>query len=148
MTRRLVALFFLLCAFAVAEPTHYGGWIFYEEEQSSPQVLIIESADEFAKFQARLPERKPSKRQPAPANEDPLRTVENFDFASSRLVVVARSRTISAYPQHVDTTEKKGKVVIRFSLPEPPPEARPFGWGVYEAIRLPQSNKSVVVEFI
>ena len=123
------------------------GWVFFDEEKASPEVLIIEDLDSFRKFQKQLPERKPSKKQPAPENEDPFRKLDAVDFATERVVIVSRSQTISAHPIYLATDTQSDQVVVWFEIPEPPPEARPYGWGVYRAVVLPQSEKPIVVKF-
>ena len=61
--------------------------------------------------------------------------------------MVTRDETLSAYPELKDLTESETETVIRFSLPQPPPEARPYGWGTYRALLVP-SKKNYRIEFV
>ena len=97
-------------------------------------------------LQKRIPENRPTKKHPAPSNDDPLRT-KPIDFERYTLIVVTRDETISAYPEFKDIAESEAETLLRFSIPQPPPEARPYGWGTYRALLVP-SGKNYRIEFI
>jgi hypothetical protein len=53
-----------------------------------PEPLVIRSAEAFAAFITRIPATLPQKRQPAPANPDPLLAEPDIDWSRSMMVVV------------------------------------------------------------
>lgn len=140
--RRLLLVLMLLSQAAVAEPAR--GWIYYDEPK--PVHFVIRDQESFMKFRAKLPEEAPSKKRPAPKNSDPfLRQAP--DFSKEMLVVVACGETISSHPRLLKKKSSGTGVTLVVEIPEPPPEARPYGWGVYLGITLPASTGKVQVEY-
>lgn len=103
---------------------------------------MIRSQAEFEAFRRVIPKVKPHKRQPAPASDDPLLS-ETFDFSEEMLVVAGRGDTLSARPELLKV-ERGLKLTFTWGLPEPPPEAKPHGWGSYCAVVLPSTDAEVV----
>ncbi len=136
----LLALFFFL----LVGPVQAGQWIMYDEPE--PTHYVIRDQESFDRFRRMIPEEVPSKKRPAPDNDDPW-LKQRPDFSKEMLVVVARGGTISSHPKLVRQEELKDGVKLVVELPEPPPEARPYGWGVYLAVRLPASTGKVTVEY-
>lgn len=155
MSRYYLVLAFLgifsLASFA-EEPRQFTGWIFTHEglEDSAPEsgFRIIDNEEAMAEFRKKIPKTKPSKKQPAPANDDPLLGKVRLDFAEQRLVLVWRGETISSHPTLVSVEQNSKAKVFKVFLPEPPPEARPYGWGVYRAFLVPRDGKKIEVEFV
>lgn len=108
--------------------------------------VLIENETQMADFLATLPADLPSKREPAPPNPDPLRKGHKIDFSKNVLAVVIHRDTISAYPTYQGLEATKGARVVKFDVPSPPPEARPYGWGVYSAVVLPKAGDPLTVE--
>lgn len=129
---------------ALAEP--HKGWL-YMDDTEDPFYLVVETAEELEEFRKRLPEVVPSKKQPAPKNPDELRTGTLVDFSKERLLILARSETTSTHPQVISHKEEGSQHKLVVGIPEPPPEARPYGWGVYIALPLSRDSKVVKVEF-
>ena len=148
MKRILIGLAFWasFCISASAQEEQFQGWIYFDDVAPSPHYQVITEQSAMDKFRKRIPENRPTKRHPAPPNDDPLRT-RQIDFEQQSLIVVTRDETLSAYPEFKDKTESEAVTVIRFSLPQPPPEARPYGWGTYRALLVP-SGKNYRVEFV
>lgn len=138
----------MLSGTGFAEETTYSGWVLLNEDKVlSHEVEILDTQAAFEKFQEQLPNVRPTKRHPSPPNNDPLRNPKSIDLKQSRLVVVKRAQTISGYPKFVSQKETKNEIVVLFELGELPPEARPFGWGVYTGLLLPSGPKPIRVEF-
>ena len=135
-----------VCISGSAQEEHFKGWVYFKEGDPSPHYEVITERSALDKFIERIPEKRPTKRHPAPPNDDPLRTIQ-IDFEQQSLIVVTRDETLSAYPELKDTTDSGPETVIRFSLPQTPPEARPYGWGTYRALLVP-SGKKYRVEFV
>jgi hypothetical protein len=145
-----VRILLMLCLLTLplgAESSQFTGWVYFDEETDSPQTLIIRTVGELKAFQARLPDRVPSKKHPAPENKDPLRSASPVDLEKHILIVALRSGTISAHPVHLATSKGETGVTVTFSTPDPPAEARPYGWGVYRAILIPRTKKTITIEF-
>ena len=132
---------------ALAEPpVQYKGWVYYETSDPSPHYQIVDNEKALDEFRQRIPKKRPTKKHPAPPNEDPLLQEGALDFQKNLLIVVMRDETISAYPEFKSVQEDEHQVVVHFHLPEPPPEARPFGWGTYRAVVLPIQKKPYQVK--
>ncbi|MEZ6186179.1 MAG: hypothetical protein R3F62_14365 [Planctomycetota bacterium] len=67
----------------------YAGWAFVSSP-SGPSAFAIRDAEAFEAFLARIPDTVPSKRRPAPPNDDALRAAGAPDFAQHMLVVSVR----------------------------------------------------------
>ncbi len=118
-------------------------------QKASPETstfLVIENERQFADFVGSLPDEVPSMKEPAPANPDPLRKGYEIDFSKNVLVVAIHRDTISAFPVYKGVQSTKGARVVKFDIPSPPPEARPYGWGVYNAVVLDKAGKPIKVE--
>lgn len=133
-----------LCLAGGAEETPFQGWVYFEEGDPSPYIQTITDRAALDEFRGRIPEYRPTKKKPAPTNDDPLRTRE-IDLGEQTLVVVSRNHTISAYPEFVGQEEADAETLLKFRLPEPPPEARPYGWGTYRALLVPSGKQYRVV---
>lgn len=148
---RLCSVVLLLCVLAplaAQEPTsQYKGWVYHGESHPSPEHILIDSDKDLDGFRERIPQNRPTKKQPAPANNDPLLKHGEVDFSKHVLFVVTRNQTISAYPEFLGTEDSGDDVVLRFRIPEPPPEARPYGWGTYRAVLLPRSDRAYRVKY-
>jgi len=99
----LLALFLVACG-APADPppdeptpteevdviveASYAGWAWVDD--SDPTAFSITTQAELDGFLERIPERVPSKRQPAPVNQDALRDAPAPDFSSHMLVIATR----------------------------------------------------------
>jgi hypothetical protein len=100
-----------------------------------PASRVIDTPEALAEFVSCLPPDLPSKRQPAPANPDPLRLPGfQLDFAKEVLVVAVHLDTVSAFPEYRGVRQEQ----VLFEISDPPPEARPYGWGVYTGVVLPR----------
>lgn len=142
------AVWLLICLMvlpALAEP--HKGWIFTDRTDDDGFHQILDSQEALEAFRKSLPVRVPSKKHPAPANPDVLLNSSLVDFSRQRLLILARGETISTHPKVLSQKESKDTIVFKVELPEPPPEARPFGWGVYIAVPLPKNGKKVDVQF-
>lgn len=117
------------------------------DDTEDPFFLVLEDGRELEEFRKRLPEVVPSKRKPAPTNPDKLLTGSLVDFGKQRLLILARSETTSTHPEVLSHKQDDSRHLFEIGIPEPPPEARPYGWGVYIAIPLPRDGKAVQVEF-
>jgi hypothetical protein len=128
-------------------PEQFKGWVYFEENNRSPHFQILDNQEDLEQFRKRIPKQIPSKKKPAPPNEDPLLESGRIDFQKNILLVVTRGQTLSAYPVLENIEESEEQVVLLFDLPEPPPESRPYGWGTYRAVLLPVQNKQYKVKF-
>ena len=140
----------LLCALPLSAqegPEQFKGWVYYETHHPSPHHELIRSEKALNEFRKRIPKHRPTKKKPAPAHDDPLAKEGRIDFSKYLLIVVSRDDTLSAYPVLTGVVETKEQVVVWFELPEPPPEAMPYGWGTYRAVLLPVQDKDYTVEF-
>ncbi len=148
MKRGLLALVLWasVCISGSAQEEQFKGWVYFEEGDPSPHYQVIADQSTWEKFLKRIPAHRPTKRKPSPPNEDSLKK-KQVDFERYRLIVVTRDETLSAYPEFKDLTESGPETVIRFSLPQPPPEARPYGWGTYRALLVP-SGKNYRIELV
>lgn len=113
---------------------------FVRQSELGPGSRVIETAEQLAEFVSSLPDELPSKKQPAPPNPDRFRHGFSPDFSQEVLVVVVHRDTISAFPVYKSLEVCADSRVIKFDVPGPPPEARPYGWGVYTAVILPRSS--------
>ena len=132
------------------ELKQFSGWVSTQEGplgNGPPSGYeIISDRKALSAFQKRIPKKRPSKKHPAPKNEDPLLSEKPIDFSKERLVVVWRDQTISAHPRLIGHRKSSTSHVLEVLIPQPPPEARPFGWGVYRAFVLPKDKRKVTVE--
>ena len=142
----MLAFWASFCVSGSAQEEQFQGWVYFDEGDPSPHYQVITERSAMDSFRKRIPHNRPTKKQPAPPNDDPLRT-RQIDFEQQSLIVVTRDETLSAYPELKDLTESETETVIRFSLPQPPPEARPYGWGTYRALLVP-SKKNYRIEFV
>lgn len=149
MRSLLVSLFFLLsvCGPSAAQPNQFKGWVFFEKDDEPLQSVILRNEKELEVFRKRIPKQVPTKKHPAPANKDPLLSGSPVDFTKHILVLALRDETISAHPSYLASDSQQDKVVVWFEIPEPPPEARPFGWGVYRGVLIPKTSKPIIVKF-
>jgi hypothetical protein len=113
---------------------------FVRQSDLGPGSKVIETAEQLADFVSCLPDELPSKKQPAPPNPDRFRHGFSPDFSQEVLVVVVHRDTISAFPVYKGLKVNSDGRVVKFDVPGPPPEARPYGWGVYTAVILPRSS--------
>lgn len=144
MRKLWLSFWVLLLTFPVAAEQHKG-WLFTEALE--PFHLVLVDQESLEKFREKLPERIPAMKQPAPLNPDPLKTTSLVDFSKQRLLIVAVPDTTSAYPIFQSRTERDGVLIVTVEIPEPPPEAKPYGWGVYIAIPLPDTGKPIKIDY-
>ncbi len=142
----------LACLLSLSLPTaaqdsNFKGWVFYEEGDLSPTYRVIKSQKQLDSFLEILPKKAPHKRQPAPKNPDPLLLTNAVDFTKNILVIAMRKGTISTHPIYLAKDTQEDKVVLWFEIPDPPPEARPYGWGVYRGVLIPRTDKPIKVKF-
>jgi len=98
---------------AKPSPRTFGGWVFHSEDAPSLQSLVIDSQEEWHTFQSKLPKKQPTKRQPAPDNDDPLIGLALPDFNKEVLVVAVHGQTIS-HPPLLRSIETNGKSRLVF----------------------------------
>lgn len=140
MNGRWVALLLAcFCAVGGASPKTYQGFIYTDETGQVTQV--IRNQAQLDKFRKRIPSELPSMKRPAPPNNDPLLS-DTFDFSREMLVVAGRGDNLSARPRLLKIKDGDHLETV-WSLPEKPPEAKPYGWGTYSAVVVPASNKEV-----
>ncbi len=150
---------FLLLVFTVLTVT--GASLAQSEEKSKQyqgHILVeagsgchgetIRTKEDYQRFQQRIPPILPSKRRPPEENPDPLRTTLPWEFTTEMVLLAVRSDTLSAVPELHNLIEDEEEIVVTFVLEPPPPEAYPYGWGVYRAIVVPRSDKKVRYRFI
>lgn len=114
---------------------------FVLQSELGPASQVIDSPEALAQFIACLPERLPHMKEPAPLNDDPLREPGfSLDFEHSLLVVCVHRDTISAFPEYKGNQAEPDARMVDFDVPSPPPEARPYDWGVYTAVLLPKGD--------
>lgn len=117
------------------------------QSQSGPASQVIDSQEALADFVSCLPDKLPSMKQPAKANPDPMRQKGfTVDFSTEVMVVVVQRDTLSAYPKYQGVETGPGGRVVKFALPQPPAEARPYNWGVYTAVILPRAGGPVTIK--
>ncbi len=127
-------------------PRVLGGYLLQENSAAVDQVIT--SKEELAKFAACIPATLPQKRGPEPPNPDPLRGDFTVDFEKEILVIAVHRDTLSAFPNFLGTSMDGEGISVDFEIPEPPPEAKPDGWGVYTAVVLPKSDIPTRIERI
>ena len=120
------------------EPRVLNGFVLQEKGGAFDQV--IGSEEQFRTFVAAIPSTLPDKRRADRPNPDPLRGDFRIDFSKQVLVVAVHRDTLSAFPEYLGTSKEADGISVDFTIPEPPPEARPYGWGVYTAVLLPKSE--------
>lgn len=149
MRRWLAFLTLALLAVTSAQSKPFQGWVLVDEDGPTHGYLVLQSREDLSDFRAQIPERVPSKKQPAAQNKDPLKTWDAIDFEREVLVVAWRSGTISAYPELLmEQSTDKAAPELQFALPEAPPEARPLGWGVYTATIVKRTERPLKVSFV
>lgn len=117
------------------------------DEPSALETLTIRDDAAYDAFIARLPARRIQQRQPAPPSTDPLRARPPIDFAHEVLIAVVRPQTLSAVPD-VEVATDRGVLHVRYTLPPRPPEARPYGIGVYHAIVVPRPPGAIAFDVV
>lgn len=147
---RLLTLSLVLLASSLASPSAeerprvLAGFVL--QSQHGPPSQVIATPEALAEFVACLPEELPHKQQPAPSNPDALRTGSlTLDFRTEVLVVCVHRDTISAFPDYKGVVVESEFMMADFDVPAPPPESRPYGWGVYTAVILPKSSLPIRV---
>lgn len=107
-----------------------------------PAGVAVRDADAYAALIARLPEFRLQMKQPAPANDDPLRAAPAIDFTRDMLVVIARGDTLTP-PTLARVVSDGTGARVWYVAPTPPPEARPRGYGGYSAALVPRVDGDV-----
>ena len=104
--------------------------------------LVIRDDAAYDRLCARLPAQQVQQQQPAPPSADPLRARPPIDFAAEMLVVVIRSGSMAPLAI-ARVAEAAGSVIIQFAAAPVPPEARPFGVGMYAAARVARAEGAI-----
>lgn len=145
----LVAMLLLGCwfpAWSQEAPRVLGGYIL--QEKSSAVDQVITTREQLAEFVACISPTLPDKRHPDRPNPDPLRGEFSIDFDKEILAIAVHRDTISAFPIFLGRSMDGEGISVDFEIPEPPPEARPYGWGVYTGVILPKTEIPTRIERI
>lgn len=109
------------------------------DDDGELRLLAVRDDEAYDALRARLPAHRVQQRQPAPPSDDPLRARPLVDFGAQMLVVVVRGGSLA--PVTIAQVERAAhSVVVHVAVAPAPPEARPFGVGVYAAVLVPRAE--------
>jgi hypothetical protein len=105
--------------------------------------LVVNNKDQWAFLLSKIPAKAFSKKNPRPANNDPIRTAKTPDFKNYMVIAVFRNDTVSAKPQIKSVRFKDGVCHVTVFKATAPPEAMPGDGGCYTAVLVRKQTGTV-----